>query len=218
MQRGFLPIIALILIGGVLLGGIGGWFYLWTQKDVPDAAPTTPSNQPFVTSSPISQAPPSPLPSASVFDETNNWKVYRNEIMGFEIKYPTDRFVRWACPGEGLTLLEKTSENADQEGYRPETCGRGGHFPIEASVPNYPLNELRSDQYTDVKEEDVIVAGNTIKKYTLTPASTCVGICDWTKISYIRIPYKGKTIQLVLAKEELSSIFEKMLTTFKFIN
>src|SRR5258708_3525193 len=72
-NKGFAPILIIIIIVALADAGIAGYFAF--KKPTPVVAP-------------ISLPVPTPAnPTSSV--DTSNWKTYRNEKYGFELKYPT---------------------------------------------------------------------------------------------------------------------------------
>jgi len=83
MQNKLIPY---IIIGILVIAGIAGasWYFVKQQ------ATPAPVEQPPVVTPPEGQekVPSEKAPA----DETANWKIYRNEQYGFEIKYPPDFF------------------------------------------------------------------------------------------------------------------------------
>jgi len=66
--QAWIPTIAGVIIVILIGGGILAWQYFWVPKEV--------------------KAPEEKAPEEIVEDETANWKTYRNEEYGYEIKYP----------------------------------------------------------------------------------------------------------------------------------
>ncbi|MDP2668441.1 MAG: hypothetical protein Q8P07_01225 [bacterium] len=112
-QKGFANIVLIVLI--IVVGGGAGFFY-WSKRMTPaeqvQTADTPPqqilpsannvsSQTPTSPPKPISNTQPTPAPATG---ETVNWKIYRNEKYGFEIKYPQD----WKAAE--LTDYEKLAE------------------------------------------------------------------------------------------------------------
>jgi len=86
-QRGYINIILIILV--VILTGVVGYLTL-VKKQAP---PTTNQIPPTNTSTEQTQPTTSPTPevtspTSTPKDETTNWKTYKNERLGYEIKYP----------------------------------------------------------------------------------------------------------------------------------
>lgn len=91
MQKGQVPfslhetgqVLIFLLVGILIIAVVGGAYYLGRSTS------PKPSSNPVV----ISQtSQPTPDPSSS--DETANWKTYRNENFGFEVKYPSEWMVK----------------------------------------------------------------------------------------------------------------------------
>jgi len=76
-SEGLAPIAIILIIIGVLAIGGGVW-YLGTQT----------STQPVAAPQPTLSPTPSVSPTPFHVDETANWKTYRNDTYGFELKYP----------------------------------------------------------------------------------------------------------------------------------
>jgi hypothetical protein len=81
MQKGFAPILIVVLIALVVGGGA---YYLGTKKS---SLPTFSSSK---------------IPS-TIFDETANWKTYTNTKFGYSLKYPADKFTD--CSEEDVFML-----------------------------------------------------------------------------------------------------------------
>lgn len=84
-QKGQSPI--LIIVGILVVGLIGGAYYLGTQKS---------QNQtPVATQTPQPSTPPDASPAPTGAGETANWKTYNNITpgWGFSIKYPSNLII-----------------------------------------------------------------------------------------------------------------------------
>ena len=89
-QKGFTPIIILLLIVAVL--GAAGYFAYsrgYTNSFLPKPSP-------IITPRPLLTPLPTPKPTSTP-DPTANWKTYTNTTYKYSLKYPSD----WEVQGEG---------------------------------------------------------------------------------------------------------------------
>jgi len=124
-----LPLVSVVLLLLVIVGTTG--FFLGKSLSQPKTSPP-----------PVSQVSPSPTPtpenpiSTPTPDPTANWKTYRNEEYGFEVKYPLDFSVKEEA---ATTILESKKWNNYQ----------GNHPFIEISAEktiSSPLEWLDKNQ------------------------------------------------------------------------
>ena len=69
-KKGIVPIVIILIIVGALIAAGGVWY--WQSQKV----------------KPVESQKVEPVENQKVKDETANWKTYRNEKYGFEVKYP----------------------------------------------------------------------------------------------------------------------------------
>lgn len=206
-QKGF--VVVLIMLGVVaVLGLVGGAYYFGKAQ--------TPKLQPQNTV--VVSQPPQPT---STPDETANWKIYTNQQYGYLIKYPTDKLVQLleVCPAykgfaEGnLILRDKT---------------------VQECLPDIPSNLVISsdsnlpddkDQCLSVTKTEVIVDGIKAKKYTSVFNSqdkkcTGQGLSQVApKTISIFLDRNNQKLSVTYMPYELNeSLFEKILSTFKFLD
>lgn len=110
-QKGFAPILIVLLIAVV---GIGGYL-IYTNYSNDRSNQTKSSPTPVVTT----QTPQS-TPSTTPADETANWKTYTNTKLKLEFKYPTSWIIK---------DLQKPSEEIDE---KIESKGSEGDIDIVA--------------------------------------------------------------------------------------
>lgn len=146
----------------------------------------------------------------------STWKTYTNAEKGYEVKYPSDKFVRFICQGEEL-LLEirraETEEAIDMLG----TCGRDGRYIIEIATYNadYPQPNPLKENYS-LSEEAITVSGVNGKKFITRLIKEPLGP-SYAFSENIYIKNNDKTYLLHLGNDTLQSTFDQILSTFTFI-
>lgn len=214
----------------VLLVSMGGYIFVGMNKS--DSIPTVPTPTPaeqvactqdakecpdgsFVSrQGPKCEFAPCPSGTASSSADTSNWKSY-SIFEGFSIKYPSDKFVRLICSGEGLILKVRTAEDTTDE-QTPVSCGRDGLFPIEVQVSKtQPTISTTSENGYNVTKKTVSVGGVNGTAYIIDPTDKCLGQCHpWTY--EVTLSKDGNYYSFYLTKEEYMDIFNDMLSTFSF--
>jgi len=173
-------------------------------------------------------------PEKAIEDETADWKSYRNEEYGFEIKYPKEWSVS-ETPKEVLTYPNSLSENMFCH-YREECIKKGARLsecyvcPILLSVyqnlANLSLKEFFEKRYAAFygnfklqKEESFFIEdGIPAKKFIFTSVNdnskVTVAIKKEEKIIEIRDHF-GLSVDSIDPK--FVKIFNQILSTFRFL-
>lgn len=201
MQKGFAPILIILLIG-IALAAIGGAYYFGTLKSTPlqpiaSSTPTSASQTPQAT--PKSTSNPSQNPA----DETANWKTHNDTDYNFQ--YPSDWNVK---KNDYLNSTQITNKNQTititiSEGQYP--YGYGGEVKLDTREIKIVVDNKEysvKENTVNNKEAYVDFKLNTPKNHQILfgtgyPASCC-----------------GKT-SLVDYKDSLDTIL-KILSTVKF--
>ncbi len=201
-------IIAFLL---VLVGVFGGYF-VFNQKKQNQTSSTT--SAPTVPEQSQLKITPSATPTTTEDQTTKNWKLYTNSESGYSVKYPSDLYVRLICPGEELVLRIRTAKDTkDEETF--ETCGRGGRFEIEVVTAD-SFTEPTTDDYVSVTKEEILVAGQTARKYISTKKPGAEGpIPDFSEDIYF--DKDGKKHLIHFGKSVSDDIKNKILASFKFL-
>ena len=146
-QKGFANIMLIVLII-VVVGGAASYFY-WTKKaTVPvektQTADTPPPQQTLPPSNnPAIQAPP---PTS----ETTDWKTFRSELAGIEVKYPPKYFVvrTFGNPGsDTFTSVTNFGKESDRNLWGKEVGGLPAHIQLIYHVNrrNLPIADLAKE-------------------------------------------------------------------------
>lgn len=218
-QKGFANIIIVIVI--VVLVGAVAHFAL--RRPAPVAQESTPSPfqsqvttpSPNQITSPNQTPDPVPTPSA---DQITDWKTYRNEEFGYELKYPVD----WYITQPIVNPLEILSFKADQKETRqlgiPKKEISVGIY-INKNMPYQTVIEWADQKKVFSQREEIMVAGEKALRgrMSVIGLNNTVGIDKGfagailihNNIGYeiIYYPYNSTRI----------NTYNKILPTFKFL-
>lgn len=208
MQRGFFEILVLALV--IIAAVAGGAYYFGTQK----------GSIPFV-----SKSSPTPSPSA---DPTSNWKTYTNTKFNYSLKYPTDWVVAKECPQDPqCDPIDESTSIDSTEKFGP------AHEPLQ-----YYLSILNHDNPGKLNFYDLVTGDSKeLKEIFVYTTDTINGMivfrtntlasgfgCEWAYFqrqdkSFVSIdlcPYNKE--DPYQEQERFYNTFNKILTTFKFID
>jgi len=192
--------ILIVLILAVIVGGGVLW---WIKKE--EVAPI--------------EFPEIKKPEKVVEDETANWKVYKDEVYGFEIKYPKDWTIEEAKIEEAKEIVKRYLSFSPM-GKTYILGGMGNRQPISILVSKGGIEAYRSI-YPKKEGAETIIVNNY---------STIREERDFGEIFYIIQNPEDDTvvtfenwIQVIedlikpSEKKELENIFDQMLSTFRFL-
>lgn len=189
MNRKAVVSVIIVVIMAALLGAVG---YFIFKNPLPVAQEPTPSP-------PIqNQATPS-TPTSSA-DETANWKKYRNEKYGFEVKYPPGWHVNSEFPDVEIVSVQKT-QYIQGVGY-PQF---GAVWMVIHPIPC--KNECSNgEEVVDVGASKLVVEITKTKAYHAADISATVTYA--ITFSY----WKGDKNESMYRQ-----VFDQILSTLKFI-
>lgn len=221
-QKGFAK---LIIVAIVILVGVVGYFALTEKKtEAPiDVVPT-----PQLTVATTSQQQATTIDEA-VVDETTNWKTYRNEEYGFEVKYP-----------EKLKLIKKENQIILNHFIPYENGGEcdmiGGNetyktlddfnVSLELISQNITLKFIDGKYKIGILDgswvyEGTEGCGNIAYYFSVGNNKTLVvkkaAIQALSGISTLWNREEILKVSSVISPEESKKIFNQILSTFKFI-
>lgn len=178
-------------------------------------------------------------PSTDSKDLTANWQTYRNEKLGFELKYP-DHFMQWEeYPSETLprriSFHRSTISGFELEGLKITVSDRGeyeqyyqGKDPIK-TLEDYVAELIQAHRNSVSVKENKRVAINKVRmgekdavKIIYGDGKTLIFVATEPDIYIGPIQYivlnNGKfyTIEFYTNNDELIELFNQILSTFRF--
>lgn len=204
-------VIALIIL---IMGGIGvGAYVLGTQSHTKPVLTVSPTPTTPLMMSPTAGVSLSLSPTQTL--DTTSWNTYTNPTEKYMIKYPKGVFTRLNCPNEQLDLMQQDATKKEE--LDMPTCGRDGRYTIEVTTRTQAPYVPKTDEHLLVKEETVMIDGDTATKYTVTVIKPYEGPSPASWYQEVMFTSKGKYYDFYLGKQEYEKQFSDMLTTFKFL-
>jgi len=161
-----------------------------------------------------------------VEEETANWRTYRNEELGFEVKYPQQwTFKEQKMPAKGVTFGEEkkveppTVKGAIEESvFTPIVAFNfySNVCEIEGNVPCRPLEEylnwfaslIKSVKKEEATVEPIVFGANNYKGFALKEGGDVTGIYYQQKEAIL------EAFKVSAELKYNGNIFNQMLSTF----
>lgn len=226
LNRGISTPIAILVI--MVVAVIGGWLVLWQcsemERETANITETQFSKINTTTST------KDIVPTADTKIDTSDWKIYRNEEYGFELKYPSD--------AKFLPSYEHKSEYKYWWGFAYNYGGKLNwsedfEVMVDGNHKNHSLMEwifknevcvLKLEETLTKNAEEIIVGGEKGIKL-VRPGGTCppgassilikAYILHSSKVYTIAVLWSGGGEEIV--EQERSKFFDQMLSSFRFI-
>ncbi|TSC90196.1 MAG: Uncharacterized protein G01um10145_300 [Microgenomates group bacterium Gr01-1014_5] len=220
MQRGFAPVI-LVLVLALLSVGLAYFYGVKQGKQSLPIALVSPSPESVVCTQDALQCPDGSYvgrtgPNCEFVcpgNETDKWKTYTDEVLGYSLKYPSDILVRYVCEQEGF-ILSRRSRVQTEDVVNMASCARDSKYDVEITISEKPVKPKSDEVYT-VTETEVGVDGVKAKRFTSVLKEGALGPYEERFIT-VHIPKRGIVYQLHWGWDEKEEVFDRVLATFKF--
>jgi hypothetical protein len=194
-QKGFAPILLIILIGALSVSG----YFIYKNKTPPKLSQNNATSLPSVN--------PTTLPSTG-----NGWKKYTNSKLGFTVNYPSNGFVRVPCENEEEFFYLTPGNHPEPTS--PQNCARDSRFNIEIVANEFPPD--LDSRYKFVFKK-LSVGGVEAFHYTFEPKAPLDGPGEeWYEVIYFQ--NNGLFYNAYNRNKENSPVFLEILKSFKFEN
>lgn len=220
-QKEFTNVIpALVVV--IIVSAVG--YFVFLRKAAPTAQQTL---APTPTQAPATQQPTPATQTPS--GEITNWKTYRNEKSGFEIKYPANWFNQ-ECDFRNV-------------GFSPDSikfpkCGTEGFYPLSLVIYPYATKQEAENSFSRVSDVISSSRNNVSKTEVKFAGASAIKITgvetrgELTELGYNPLAGTRTTVILFLHgtdfyqiyyygefyKISSEEIFNHILSTFKFLN
>ena len=223
-QKGFANIILVVVI--VAIVAIGGYFAL-RKLATPTPQVTLPTNQTSQTPTPVTNNNISPQTSPSN-DFAANWKTYRNDIYGFELKYPSVWTLRDGnkdYKSTGLNnfyqICNKVITTHDEPlGPNDNFVGRceGENFRVNIWKPTAEMKMIANDFATLKldRENKITISGKSASEFIYSGHSEILG---GTRTWHLFVVQTNNYIYSITGDSCMDNKTDcnQILSTFKFI-
>ncbi|MBI2268027.1 MAG: hypothetical protein HYU80_01105 [Candidatus Blackburnbacteria bacterium] len=198
-QRGFAAFVLLFVV--LLVGvGAGAYYYGKGSLKLPVVAPQVSPSSEISTPS-------------STTDETVNWKVYMDQRYGFSFKYPSD----WDTTNLGTSLVVAPQSVVD--GIKKIAGGFGGGKGLVSSLyVNKQRVPTKSDGFQKVSSTQIVVGGKNATLHTITVTQASPLGESGERVIQVEIPFEKGFVEYELLDTRYRSIYDQILSTFKFAN
>jgi len=163
-------------------------------------------------------------PEKVLKDETANWKTYRNEEYGFEIKYPKDwdwtiikevrNYPIMFGPEDIIAKVRESLQNIENDKDLTLWITVYDRMLFERGI--LPYRE-KSTGYIKVTSSEINVSGAKGMHYTTEFLEDKGNYKKGEKTITVDLPLDGNYLSLYLFDCQYSDIFEKILSTFRFL-
>ncbi len=215
MQKG--NVLVFVLIGTLVLAAALGGYYLRTSQDSTQKACTMeakicPDGSGVGRTGPNCEFSPCPSISPSPSDETANWKIYTNNIIGFSIKYPENWGLEITDYHDGIISIEINHPDG------PPTASYG-------AIPYINIRTSKEDLSFGYKNNTVIDGVSAFRRSEPGGIQMAFEGIEFKKGDYkfdINLQYEDDQIakqggrELGIYNQQAVSIYNTMLSTFKF--
>jgi len=216
MPKPSLPKLAVVLVALLTVAGVGyAGLIVWRDKvsiDTIDTKELAKEEKPTI-------EPPSPIEAAAPALDTSDWKTYRNEEFGFEVKYPSNFDVS-ASSLEGLVVTSP-------ERYEVLVVVRTGYSSLEEYMNELDMVQATADEgdpSVEVRQRfDMRVAGYpAVQQEVWGLASgfpsieTFIDLIDFTPKSIILVSTQG--MGEVGFSDALQQLHRQVISTFRIID
>lgn len=222
MQKGFAPILIILLLAIISVGGL---LMYWNQtKSTNTIQQITQTPAPTFTTTAIQTA----SSSASLSDETANWKTYIDDKYGFTFRYPSFLLV-------SVNELNYVAPSIKQIGfYNPNNKEKFDPDAINMNILRYDINRAKENEdlkngfsedvagnklKRNVIEKEIIVGGRKGNEFTINLLDNETQEPVFLEYEFL-IPLNSKTlsIHLYTANNKAKKIVDDIvLPTFKFL-
>ncbi len=153
--------------------------------------------------------------------DISNWKVYRNEEYGFEVKYPNDWYFK-NCFGYEIVFADSPAVNNCAGSVRRGPISISLHAPSTASERNAIEEEffiqVKNRPSQNMVRSDIFVGGKSAIKLT-PPVGISVGTYGYTSTVFLFLRdriFEINYFTLAPEDKDYSDIFNQMIGTIKF--